>query len=626
MPLPSLNHVLGRAAATFKRFPVTILDSIFGTACFFLFLQTEKGPGSNPEITVLEKLWITALLGLPLFFAIELYLERRGDRLLNPFDKEVREKRREQPSGRFLFYFVTLVLLGFFYMNYSRTNADAMQLFVLLLAAHLIVSFIAYLRHDETNGFWQLNKVMFLRILVSVLYTTVLLIGLLLALGAVDQLFGADIESESYAQIGVVLFGIFNTWFFLAGIPFSLGSQDQRTDYPKGLKIFTQFVLLPLVTIYLAILYPYGIKLLLEWNLPKGWVSNPVLWFSVVGILSFLLLYPIRNESGNEWIRKFSRYFFIALLPLLILPALGIYTRVRDYGITEERYFVIALVVWLLGISLYFVLSKKKDIRLIPISLAAIAIVSAIGPASAFTISRISQLNRLEFYLNKNGLLKKDRDVNVQASIPEKDYQEITSIGRYFSFDRKESILEDWLRQRVPQGIKVTRLSYDDNLATLLNFKSLSNNADQYEPINQPVTRKRVVSISDYDYYLPLSLSRDFDHSTDTVYTSAALTVVQSPFNREMVMTSGSDSLYIRYIDVVRELKIRRDSLMRAGVVESFEPTVVRTAGRMRVLIALDYLTFPLQLEDPPGTSSALPDYRMNYRGEGALFITIANP
>lgn len=621
MPLPSLNHLLGKAAATFKRFPLTLVDSIFGTVCLFLYLQSEKGSNSNQGITEWEKLAATALLGLPVFFAIELFLERRGDKLGS---SDHNESRRKRPSARIMFYFIALILLGFFHLNFSGSSADGLQLLVLFVAAHLIVSFVAYLKRNETNGFWQLNKVMFLRILVAVLYTLVLQLGLSLALGAIDVLFGADVASESYAQIGVILFGIFNTWFFLAGIPYSLGTQDLRTDYPKGLKIFTQFVLLPLVTIYLAILYPYAVKLLIESNLPKGWVSNPVLWFSVVGILSFLLLYPIRNESGNDWIRKFSQYFFIALVPLLALPALGIYTRVRDYGITEERYFVILLVIWLLGISLYFILSRKKDIRLIPITLAAITIVGAVGPASAFTISRISQLSRLEFYLNKYNLLDKNRDITKQATIPENDAKEIASISRYFYWQKKENILENWLRLRVPQGVTIKKVDHDVNLATLLNFKPHTPYVDQIEPVPSFAGRRTIVPVTGYDYYVPFSLEREYGFNNDTVFTIGALSVTQSPSKREVFIAHGRDSLRVNYVDIVRELRLRRDNLVRSGSTEEFDPSVTRGIGRLRLLFAFNNMTFSQFAEDTVSVNEQSTYHEL--RGSGALFINIINP
>ena len=46
-------------------------------------------------------------------------------------------------------------------------------------------------------------------------------------------------------RLWIVIAGVFETWFFLAGVPKNLEELDESDDYPKGLKIFTQYVLLP---------------------------------------------------------------------------------------------------------------------------------------------------------------------------------------------------------------------------------------------------------------------------------------------------------------------------------------------------------------------------------------------
>jgi predicted Na+-dependent transporter len=65
---------------------------------------------------------------------------------------------------------------------------------------------------------------------------------------------------------------IFNTWFFLAGIPLDLEEIDKEVKYEKVIKLFAQFVLIPVTSIYLLILYAYEIKILFDWELPNGWV------------------------------------------------------------------------------------------------------------------------------------------------------------------------------------------------------------------------------------------------------------------------------------------------------------------------------------------------------------------
>ncbi len=105
-----------------------------------------------------------------------------------------------------------------------------------------------------------------------------------------------NIPGKRYVELWILINGMFMTLFFLAGIPPDLDSLDASTDYPKSIRIFAQHILFPLVIVYLVILYAYLAKILIVWDWPQGWVSKLILGFSATGILSLLLLHPIRDR------------------------------------------------------------------------------------------------------------------------------------------------------------------------------------------------------------------------------------------------------------------------------------------------------------------------------------------
>ncbi len=127
-----------------------------------------------------------------------------------------------------------------------------------------------------------------------------------------------------------------------------------------------------------------------------------VLGYSVFGILSLLLVYPIRDQEGNGWIRFFSRWFYLMMIPLLVLFVLAIWKRVENYGITEFRYVLIVIAVWLAFITAFFLFSRKDDIKIIPVSLCLLALMISYGPQSAFSVSRDSQTQRLKKFIKLN--------------------------------------------------------------------------------------------------------------------------------------------------------------------------------------------------------------------------------
>jgi len=275
--------------------------------------------------------------------------------------------------------------------------ADMFRIGLLIFSFHLMVAFAPFIKKGNLHGFWEYNKVLFLRILTAGLYAAVLFAGLAIALVAIDGLFNVKIQSPVYLRLLSVVGIGFTTVFFLAGVPsdFNRINNTQHT-YPKGLKIFTQYVLIPLLTIYLVILLVYEAKILVSWELPKGLVSTLILGYAVLGVLSLLLVYPIKEQEGNGWIKFFSRWFYIMMIPLVILLLLAVWKRVDNYGITELRYILIILALWLSIITAYFLISVKDNIKIIPVSLCILALLATYGPQSAFSVSRYSQIQRLK--------------------------------------------------------------------------------------------------------------------------------------------------------------------------------------------------------------------------------------
>src|SRR5699024_5099304 len=124
------------------------------------------------------------------------------------------------------------------------------------------------------------------------------------------------------------------------------------------------------------------------------------------GYSSNLLRYPIRIISDHKWINRFYTGYFAALVPLVMLLLLAIYRRVADYGITINRYLVVVLALWLAGIVAYFLVSRTKNIKVIPGSLCVVAFLISFGPWGAFSGSRRSQVNGVAGLLQQNETLR----------------------------------------------------------------------------------------------------------------------------------------------------------------------------------------------------------------------------
>ena len=419
LSFPSIDQILNTIYNVFKRFPLVVIVSLIGT--FTAIWLIDISFASQEEYPRLLAVSFISALGISFFIAIATFLEQREWSWLYKISINA----------------VGAILLLIYYFSINDKLSDGpsevfYRFFLLILGSHLLVAFTPFVRDGKLDQFWEYNKTLFLCILVSVLYSGVLFVGLSIALLAIDNLLGLEINGETYAQLFFFLGGIFNTWFFLSGVPEKDSILDKDIVFPTGLRIFVQYVLIPLVSVYIFILYLYLGKIIIQWELPNGWVSNLVLSFSIAGILSLLLLYPIRNSNEYKWVSFYSKFYYLALVPLIGLLMLSIWIRISEYGVTINRYFVATLGVWLTGIVIYYIISKVKSIKVIPISLCFITFGVSFGPLGAFAVSERSQLGRFEEIIQRNGMLQ-DSGVIQETSevVTYEDRKELSAIASY---------------------------------------------------------------------------------------------------------------------------------------------------------------------------------------------------
>ncbi len=423
MKFPSLKYLYTQAIATLLRFYLPLLFSFTGTV-MALYLS-EK---SNPTYF---RILLSCSIGLSLSIGCFLFAERSQKRIY-----------------KFLFPVIILLLIVAYW--YWLTPDDfgefrkSLVFFILSIILHLWVSISCYLKKYEKIAFWQFNEALFIRMLLSGIFTIALYAGLALAIYACEELLKLKFDRYIYLKLWILIVGVFNTWFFLSGIPLNFAELNTEKEYPKFLKIFSQYILIPIVFIYMLILYAYGSKIVIEWCLPKGWVSILILIYAVVGILAILLVNPLREKEEYGWVRFFNKLFFGASLPIIVLLYTAIFVRVKSYGITESRYYLIVLGIWLGFISIYFLVSKQKNIRTIPFSLVIIGLLTLFGPSNVFSIANNSQLSRLKKILISNKIWKPGEKLE-KSSI---------RINNHFEAEQVKEIIDYFVNRKEPETLQ----------------------------------------------------------------------------------------------------------------------------------------------------------------------------
>lgn len=449
LSFPSFTQWRAGVIAAITRFPWNMLCGITGTAALIVSIHTAHNDWLDGQCM---RIAMASALGMPLFFSLRMIRERIAKFARWPIEI----------AG-------VAVLALWLWLMPSRPSIGPgiiwIQWLLLLAALHFVVAISPYFGGKENAGFWQFNRSLFLRFCLATLYTGILTAGLELAMLSANKLFQLKLGKE-YGDLFFLMIGVFHPAFFLAGVPRDFRTLESDVEYPRGLKAFTQFALAPLVAVYTAILYAYAVKIITLRSWPHGWVALPVLLLSGIGILAFLLLYPLRREPEQKWAGWFTNNFPRALGPLSILLLLSVLVRIREYGVTEERYIGIVAAVWILAWALVFTLLRKSGIRWIPGSLAVIAFLAGFGPLSAGEISKGSQLRRLEQMLKAHGMWKDNHAAPATAAIklPEKEGKDLQTTLNYLIREHGgdtikkmfESMLpyRDWTKMKSWEGAR----------------------------------------------------------------------------------------------------------------------------------------------------------------------------
>lgn len=514
MKLPSLQYLIQQAVGAFLRHPMVIVSA--AVAVFFaIFLVEHEGDLDNvfPYVNLL----LCGYLGVPLFVAVDIYVKVSK--------KPASFKRRLYSSV------IIILLMVYYYLPGSEETLNVtipyIRYTILAIAAHLLVAFIAFLFRGTLNGFWNFNKALFLRFLLSALYSATVYLGLVLALFALDNLFQVDVDDKQYAELFFIVAGVFNTWFFVAGLPSDYDKLDADDQYPKGLRTFILYVLIPLIGLYFLILYSYSVKIIVGWNWPSGIIVYMIIAVAVLGILAMLLGYPFDKDVPGP-IKFLKKGYYWVLIPMIVMLYLAIGIRVADYGITINRYITIMLAVWLTGISIYKVIGGK-DIRVIPISLFVIILLCSFGPWGMFRVSENSQVSRLESILTTAGILdvkiinepRWDQSDTLTLKVSPRHanegilndslHNEVYSILNYLEDFHGLSAIEGWFEQNPRLIAKEVGHSEDYVAMELMGLEHMHKYAteeDAFPTLYADENGIQVMHISGYDYLYEFQLSR----------------------------------------------------------------------------------------------------------------------
>lgn len=377
---------------TTKRFPVSIIFIFMIAWLFFTLLH-----GSFSQTTEDQLLRVIFSSIIWFFLSVWTYISTENNKNKN------------------IFQIFPIIFSGLFYLWFWPLFDDFENAVMFFLTLAGILSYLFFAPYVKKFFYTPVKETVFYSYfynISTVFLTAIIVWGSLFALWAIaiwaiDMLFDINYSytDKLYWDWSIIALSILAPLFALTQIPEKNTFSENYFNENKFFSFLIKYVAVPFICIYFIILYAYTLKVLAhfsEW--PKWEVTWLVIWFSTFGFITYIFSYIF--ETKNSLIALFRRIFPFAVFPQIFMLFYAIYLRIHQYDLTINRYFVVIFWIWLLWLSLYYIVSKNKRLSIIPASLTLITIIISIWPWSVYSLPESRQLERLKTNLVEANILE----------------------------------------------------------------------------------------------------------------------------------------------------------------------------------------------------------------------------
>ena len=188
-------------------------------------------------------------------------------------------------------------------------------------------------------------------------------------------------------------------------LTFTRGNIDRELRPARMLDTLLNYIFTPALLAYTAILYAYFVQIAVTWSLPKGGLAYMIFVFAMLAVV-VRSCQPLLGRRLYDWF--FGRFSLIAL-PAVAMFWIGTLYRIRQYGFTEWRVYLLLCGV-IMTLTLLMLVSRRAG-RYLYIALMAglvLSLFTYIPGLSAADIAVRSQERRVEALASGLGLLGPD--------------------------------------------------------------------------------------------------------------------------------------------------------------------------------------------------------------------------
>ena len=344
------------------------------------------------------------------------------------YEKYFYKKNRWLVRG--VYSVITFVVSIIFFVEYLRTNDYYNVYFFTLIPISMVLFLLIPILRKKDNREKYLQSV-FSNFVTTGIFAAVLWIGIEIILATVNYLFFYSGDSLFFRLT------TYSFWFitevFGASLFLSLLKKPddnlENYEFPFIFNLLIKFAIIPLIIIYTGVLYIYMARVIISMHLPKGLISHLVLWYTAFSVFIMILITPFTQK--DKFFENFKIYFPYFSIPLIFASLFAVFQRTYQYGITENRYYVLISIFWLLFCMILYI--RNMNVTGVFISLIICFIISVYTPLSAKNISNFSQSQRLKRILVKYGALKDGKISKITQKLTNRQGSQIHTTIQYIS-------------------------------------------------------------------------------------------------------------------------------------------------------------------------------------------------
>ncbi len=464
------------------------------------------------------------------------------------------------------------------------------RLLVYIALSGVILLIVPFIKDKDNKTWWNFTLYSANKFAVSLLYSIVLYAGIAIALGALEQFWSITLFQHQYELLPIFTFILFAPLNFLSDV-YDFNFKGEIV-LPKFLSIFGKYILTPLIVIYTAILYPY----MFSFPFKQEWPSNQAT-FIIVAMLAMIyaVMYIFwQTKDGDKDFKFINIFVKIAnaiSIPTVAFWAYSLWLRIDEYKLTVNRFMLMAIILWFMFNSVYFVVSKVRDIRVVLSAFVLIIVLAFYMPFTSFYFGQKAQIARLSEIATKQNIVV---DGKIVKGTKEKDPDSETQmkdilvyLNQFHGLKEVSPMLSDEIIKQVNvdsygfSPLFLNRYSQTDNVffSELLpasgnleemRFKTVSLDSDIYSSIPEGVTQFMLiegypsenVKVEGTKFtYNGIKFDIDINLQDSRLYTNLNYNVDKSttPYGPDTLLTKDANLLTFKsgeYVLIVRNVNV----------------------------------------------------------------------